>query len=94
MLRLHHGKRVPDGLYWRHYDLRRRVLEHKRKSIKGFAGRYNITHLVYYEVTNGVNAASAREKHIKGWLRSPNLALVESPNPAWQDLSAEWFDDG
>ena len=75
-------------------DLQRRVLEHKRKLIKGFAGRCNITHLVYHEVTNDVNAAIAREKQIKGWLRSPKLALVESANPAWQDLSAEWFDDG
>ena len=34
--------------------------------------------------------AISREKQIKGWLRSKKLALVESMNPEWKDLSTEW----
>ncbi len=47
-------------------DLVRRVYEHKNKLIPGFTTRYNITRLVYFEVTNDVQAAIAREKQIQG----------------------------
>ena len=33
--------------------------------VKGFTKKYNITKLVYYEVTNEVGSAIAREKQIK-----------------------------
>ena len=68
-------------------DLRRRVWEHKQKLIGGFTKRYNITRLVYYEETPDVKAAIAREKQIKGWLRKKKIALIESLNPGWKDLS-------
>jgi putative endonuclease len=71
-------------------DLRRRVQEHKRKLVPGFTQRYNITQLVYYEETPDVRAAITREKQIKGWLRAKKIALVESMNPGWRDLSDEW----
>jgi putative endonuclease len=72
-------------------DLLRRVYEHKHKLIPGFTSKYNITCLVYYEATADIRAAIAREKQIKGWLRSKKIALIESVNPTWKDLSAEWF---
>ena len=50
-------------------NLERRVYEHKNKLIEGFTKKYNITKLVYYEISNDVEAAIAREKQIKGWLR-------------------------
>jgi putative endonuclease len=62
-------------------DLRRRVLEHKRKLVPGFTQKYKITHLVYHEATPDVRTAIAREKQIKGWLRSKKIALIESMNP-------------
>jgi len=31
-----------------------------------------------------------REKEIKGWRRSKKIALIESQNPHWYDLAAEW----
>jgi putative endonuclease len=71
-------------------DLQRRVREHQQKQIPGFTQKYNITHLVYYEETPDVKAAIAREKQIKGWLRSKKIALIESLNPGWRDLSDEW----
>ena len=36
--------------------------------------------------------AIAREKEIKGWRRSKKIALIESMNPHWRDLAAEWQD--
>ena len=69
-------------------DLELRVQQHKLKQIPGFTAKYNITQLVYYEETGDVLAAIAREKTIKGWLRAKKIALIESVNPKWQDLSA------
>ncbi len=73
-------------------DLERRVYEHKNKLVAGFTRKYNITKLVYYEETNDVQIALAREKQIKGWLRSKKVALIEGENPEWKDLSREWYD--
>jgi putative endonuclease len=67
-------------------DLKRRVLEHKEHLVPGFTKRYNITRLVYYEETNDVHSALAREKQIKGWLRRKKVELIESVNPQWRDL--------
>jgi Predicted endonuclease containing a URI domain len=69
-------------------NLELRVRQHKLKQIPGFTTRYNITQLVYYEETSDVLVAIAREKTIKGWLRAKKIALIETINPAWNDLSA------
>ena len=37
-----------------------------------------------------VGHAIAREKEIKGWDRRKRMALIESVNPTWEDLSLEW----
>lgn len=71
-------------------DLERRVYEHKRKLVAGFTTKYNIDRLVYYEATEDVNTAISREKQIKGWLRAKKIALIESMNPQWADLSGRW----
>jgi putative endonuclease len=73
-------------------NLERRVYEHKRKLVLGFTSNYNITKLVYYEEGNEVNTALAREKQIKGWLRAKKIAMIESINPEWRDLSLDWYD--
>ncbi|MGH7164858.1 MAG: GIY-YIG nuclease family protein [Nitrospiraceae bacterium] len=71
--------------------LLRRVYEHKQKLLQGFTAKYNITRLAYFEETTDVEAALAREKQIKGWLRMKKIALVESVNPRWEDLSDGWY---
>jgi putative endonuclease len=71
-------------------NLERRVYEHKHKLVPGFTSKYNITRLAYYETTTDVRSALEREKQIKGWLRSKKIALIESVNPKWEDLSAAW----
>jgi putative endonuclease len=68
----------------------RRVFEHRSKQIPGFTQKYNVTQLVYYEATPDVRSAIEREKQIKGWLRSKKIALIESVNPGWRDLSEDW----
>jgi putative endonuclease len=73
-------------------DLRRRVWQHKQKRIEGFAKRYNITQLVFYEETPDVKVAIAREKQIKGWVRRKKIALIEEANSEWNDLSDGWYD--
>ncbi len=72
-------------------DLQRRVYEHKRKEVAGFTSTYNLTQLVYYETTSDVRDAITREKQLKGWLRAKKVALIESINPEWDDLSAGWY---
>jgi len=71
-------------------NLERRVYEHKNKLVPGFTARYNISTLVYFEETPDVLSAIAREKQIKGWLRSKKISLIEAVNPQWIDLSTEW----
>lgn len=71
-------------------DLERRVWQHKNYQTKGYTKKYNITTLVYYEATNDVLGAIAREKQIKGWLRKKKIALIESMNLEWKDLSEDW----
>ena len=58
----------------------------------GFTAKYRIKQLVYFEVTQDVHAAIAHEKQIKGWLRAKKVALIESVNPEWKDLSVGWYE--
>ena len=75
-------------------DLARRAAEHQAKTHQGFAARYNVSQLVYFEETADVLSAIAREKQLKGWSRRKKVALVESFNPAWTDLGAVDRGDG
>jgi putative endonuclease len=70
-------------------DLERRVAEHKEGKPGSFTARYNVTRLVYYERFDYIRDAIARENGIKRMLRAQKIALVESMNPQWQDLSEE-----
>ena len=72
-------------------DLTRRVSEHKQKLVPGFTSRYSITRLVYYEDFRDIRAAIWREKEIKAWRRSKKIALIESRNLTWADLSEGWY---
>ena len=69
-------------------NLERRVAQH-RQGLHGFTAKYRITRLVYHESTSDVLAAIAREKQIKGWGRKKREALIQTMNPAWDDLLPE-----
>jgi putative endonuclease len=73
-------------------DLLRRLAEHRRRVDPCcHTARYNITRLVYYETSENVYSAIAREKEIKGWGRERRLRLIESVNAGWLDLGADLF---
>ena len=72
-------------------DIHRRVLQHRMKAIEGFASKYNIERLVWYESTSQVLDAIAREKQIKGWRREKKIELIEEDNPGWTDLARDWY---
>jgi putative endonuclease len=75
-------------------DLERRVWEHKHKVTKGFTSRYRMGKLIYIEQFRDVRDAIAREKQIKGWTHARKWALIKGVNPACQDLSEGWFQEG
>jgi len=69
--------------------LARRVYEHKNGLGSRFAKRYNAHVLVYYEVTDNIYSALAREKQIKAGSRQKKIELIDSFNPKWKDLYEE-----
>ena len=71
-------------------NIKRRAVEHRQGRVPGFAAKYNTRELLYVELFGNVRAAIAREKQLKGWLRAKKIALIESRNPGWKDLSADW----
>jgi putative endonuclease len=46
---------------------------------------------VYYDETNDIGRAIEREKQLKGWTRLKKVALIESINSRWKDLSKDWY---
>jgi putative endonuclease len=67
-------------------NLVRRIYEHKNDLHKGFSQKYRLHKLVYYEATDDVLAAIAREKQIKKGPRRRKIGLIESMNRSWRDL--------
>ena len=70
-------------------DLARRVHEHRTKAQKGFAAKYNLGRLVYYESFPTALEAIAREKAMKKWSRAWKVKRIEEMNPDWHDLYDE-----
>jgi len=72
-------------------NLVRRVREHKTGTGSGFAAKYKLDCLVYFELFEDIRNAIEPEKRIKGWLRIKKVALIVSVNPAWRNLSQRWY---
>ena len=70
-------------------SIARRIEEHKQGVGSEFTSRYGVDRLLYIESFQYVNNAITREKVIKGWRRSKKVALIESGNPNWRDLSRD-----
>ena len=66
--------------------LRGRIYQHKNKMVDGFSKEHGLDRLVYYESTEDVNAAIAREKQLKKWKRQWKINAIEKFNPEWRDL--------
>jgi putative endonuclease len=71
-------------------SLRRRVVEHREHRPGSYTARYNIDRLVYKEHFEYILNAIARETELKDWNRRKKIALIESTNPTWRDLSEGW----
>ena len=74
-------------------NMARRLQEHRNGTASQHTARYRIHRLVHVESTGDSRAAIAREKQIKGWNRAKKIALIESQNPAWEDLSEAWLNN-
>lgn len=73
-------------------DLHKRMFEHKWKEHDGFTADYNCDRLVWFEGHEDIARAIAREKRLKGWRREKKIVLITRMNPAWADLSRDWYD--
>jgi putative endonuclease len=67
-------------------DLVRRIWEHKNDLVDGFARRYGVHQLVWYELHDTMESAIEREKRLKEWKRRWKVRLIEHGNPSWEDL--------
>ncbi len=70
-------------------DLVKRVWEHKSDVVEGFAKKYGVHDLVYFEMHGDMESAITREKQLKKWHRAWKIELIEKNNPTWRDL---WSD--
>src|SRR5712691_11600929 len=72
-------------------DLPRRIYQHKtRFDTTSFTARYTFDRCVYFDLAPSRASALKRERQIKGWSRRKKVALIQSPNPNWIDLSSTW----
>jgi putative endonuclease len=70
-------------------DLVQRIWQHKNDLVEGFTKRYGVHTLVWYEMSETMQAAIARERAIKEWKRAWKIELIEKFNPEWRDLYEE-----
>jgi len=70
-------------------DLIKRTWQHKERFTEGFAKKYHVKQLVWYEVHDDVQSAITREKQIKKWNRAWKIQLIQENNPHWRDLYSE-----
>lgn len=71
-------------------DIARRLGEHRSRSVDGFTRRYRVERLVYLEEHPSACSALEREQQIKRWRREKKVRLIETLNPAWEDLAEVW----
>jgi putative endonuclease len=72
-------------------NLARRLVQHREGSDPyHYVFRHATTRLVHVETAGEAMDAIRREKQLKGWTRRRKIALIESANPAWEDLAAVW----
>jgi putative endonuclease len=67
-------------------DLAGRGLQHRDRMMEGFAKRYWVQRLVYFEAHDDPQIAARRERALKRWRRDWKIALVEKNNPTRRDL--------
>jgi putative endonuclease len=68
-------------------NLPQRAFQHREGQVAGFSKKYGCKILIWYELHETMIGAITREKQIKADSREKKLALIESFNPRWEDLS-------
>ena len=68
-------------------NLPQRMYQHREEMVEGFSKKYGIKMLVYFEMCDDMISAITREKTLKGLSRAKKIALIESANPNWEDLT-------
>lgn len=67
-------------------DLVKRVRQHKEGFVDAFTKTHGLRRLVWYEQHASMIEAITREKRIKRWHGDWKVNLIQSMNPAWDDL--------
>ncbi|MBK9247146.1 MAG: GIY-YIG nuclease family protein [Ignavibacteria bacterium] len=69
-------------------NLEKRIWEHKNKiHVESYSAIYNLNKLLYWEQTENITSAIAREKQLKNWHKEWKLNLIKTKNPHFADLS-------
>jgi putative endonuclease len=71
-------------------DLLARIHQHRNGLVRGFASKYGVRLLVWFEQHPTMHSAITREKRIKKWNRGWKLQLIEAGNPEWRDLAEDF----
>src|SRR5688500_6521719 len=74
-------------------NLKERILQYyqNRNTSNSFTGKYSAYYLLFYESYQDITNAIAREKEIKGWIRTKKWELINSFNPEAKFLNEELF---
>lgn len=70
-------------------DLPQRIAQHREGLIGGFAWKYGLKMLVWYQHFGNLHDARRREVQMKEWKRAWKIELIEAANPEWRDLYLE-----
>ena len=74
-------------------ELYGRMEEHKSGAVPGFASKFKMDPPCLLRRTTDVYAALEREKRIKAWRRAKRIALIQSMNLKWLNLSETWAEN-
>lgn len=66
-------------------------MQHRDGTYDGFTKKYEVNRLMYFEVCEDAKYADFREKQIKKYRREKKIALIETKNPEWKDLSRDLY---
>ena len=71
-------------------NLMQRIAQHREGAFDGFAKKYDIKRLAWFEPHDSMESAIRREKQLKKWNRSWKVRLIEEDNPHWRDLAEDY----
>ena len=86
--------RCADGSYYAGHteNMEARLWQHQQGINCDWTSRRRPVELVWCEATPTRYEALVFERRIKGWTRAKKIALIQSMNPTWKDLSFGWYD--